>query len=554
VVYGKSTSPPLIDPYAHQLDVPTSWADFSSYQPRSVTRPRSPPPVFKHPRIPKERLIIYEMHIRGFTQDPSSNVKHPGTFLGVIEKIPYLLSLGVNAVKLLPVFEFDEREVKLRNPETGERLLNYWGYSPVHFFCPMRRYAVADPIAEFREMVHALHHAGIEVILDVVYNHTAEGNEVGPTYHFKGLAPSTYYLLDNNHEFLNFSGCGNSVNANHLVTYELILDSLRYWFLEMGVDGFRFDLAALLTRGDAGEVLSPPPIIRAIANDPLLRDVKLFAEPWDAAGLYQVAQFPHWDPDWSEWNGKFRDQVRAFIKGNPGLKGDFATRLCGSQDLYGAFSPENSLNFITAHDGFTLHDLVSYNQKHNWINGENDTDGSSFNDSWNCGVEGPTDLPDVLELRERQMKNYLIALMISLGIPMLFSGDEYAHTKMGNNNSWCQDNFLNWFDWSALNDSTLLPFLKKLIRIRNAHFIRNSFYSPQEIIWHGTKLHQPDWNNDSSFIAFQLPDQDLFCFFNASSSHVDFDMPSGNWQTLVSTSQNSNNAYSAAIFKKAPLH
>lgn len=485
VFYGSKEIANLVDPYARSLDVPTRWGDFAHYTPRSIATPRDPPLNFHKPNIPKEKLIVYEMHIRGFTRDPSSGVQHPGTFLGVIEKIPHLLKLGVNAVKLLPIFEFNECEVRAYNPFTKSRLLNFWGYSTVHFFCPMRRYAVNDPVEEFRQMVIAFHKAGIEVILDVVFNHTAEGNAFGPTYHFKGLSKDSYYLMQHDHSFYNFSGCGNSINANHPVTYEWILDCLRYWFVEMGVDGFRFDLASLLTRGQDGTPLSSPPIILAIAQDPLLAGAKLFAEAWDAAGLYQVGQFPLWNVSWSEWNGKFRDDVRKFIKGNPGLKGDFATRLCGSQDLYSPSSPLNSLNFVTAHDGFTLQDLVSYNHKHNLPNGENDRDGSPFNDSWNCGTEGESSDPTILSLRERQMKNFITALLISAGIPMILSGDEYGHSKEGNNNSWCQDNPLNWFDWSSLDTSPLLPFFQSLIALRNRFFLRNDFYAPSEIIWHG---------------------------------------------------------------------
>lgn len=548
VVYNGVSTPRLVDPYARQLDVPEKWADFAHYSPRAVAIPSEPPPSFNHPQIPQENLVIYEMHVRGFTQDPTSQVEHPGTFLGVIEKIPHLLSLGINAVKLLPVFEFNECEVKVVNPLTGSPLLNYWGYSTVHFFCPMRRYAVKDPIKEFREMVRAFHQAGIEVILDVVYNHTAEGNEEGPTYHFKGLAKDSYYLMENETEYYNFSGCGNSVNANHPVAYELILQSLRYWRLHMGVDGFRFDLASLLTRGQNGMPLAHPALIEAIAQDPLLAGTKLFAEAWDAAGLYQLGQFAHWNPRWTEWNGKYRDHVREFIKGNPGLKGDFATRICGSEDLYETHSPLNSLNFITAHDGFTLRDLVSYNQKHNFANGENNADGSSFNDSWNCGVEGPTDDPAIEALRNRQMHNFIVALFVSAGIPMLTSGDDYTQTKLGNNNTWCQDNALNWLNWQTMAESEMPKFIHTMRDFRNRYFCKRKFYDRGEIIWHGRELYTPDWNSGDSFLAFEIPSEKIYCYFNASKNPSPLALPPGDWTCLVDTKPNDDNSYSCGIY------
>ncbi len=550
VVYSDFATPPLLDPYSRKLEVPTQWDSFTHYTPKSVATPNPPIPTFNYPKIPKEQLIIYEMHVRGFTQHPSSNVKYPGTFLGVIEKIPHLKKLGINAVKLLPIFEFNECEVSTIDPITGKHLVNYWGYSPVHYFCAMRRYAVNDPIEEFRQMVHALHVAGIEVILDVVYNHTAEGNEHGPTYHFKGLSKDSYYILDENGRFHNFSGCGNSVSANHPVMYQLILESLRYWTWEMGVDGFRFDLTSLMTRAENGTPLEYPGIIQAIAQDPLLADVKIFAEAWDAAGLYQVGKFAKWNNAWTEWNGRYRDHVRQFIKGIPGLKGDFATRICGSQDLYHEGSPLNSLNFITAHDGFTLNDLVSYNKKHNLANGENDCDGNSFNDSWNCGTEGPTTKPSIEALRLSQMKNFIVALLTSAGVPMITSGDEYAQSKDGNNNTWCQDNTLNWIDWDAMNESSLPEFFQLMIELRKLHFQRSSFYNSNDIIWHGKHLNNPQWNEDDFCIAFEIPQQNIYCCYNTGPLPIHFEMPPGNWLLLVQTGPNQGSPHSCSILRK----
>ena len=554
VVYENIRSDLLLDPYARQLDVPTAWGEFSSYIPKAIASKELSKRDFtscaplKYPQITKDELVIYEMHIRGFTQDPSSKVQFPGTYLGAIEKIPHLKRLGINAVKLLPVFEFNECEVKLKDPLTGKTLLNYWGYSPVHFFCPMRRYAISDPVKEFRQMVDAFHEAGIEIILDVVYNHTAEGNQEGPTHHFKALAKSSYYLLDESGDFYNYSGCGNSINANHPVTSQLILDSLRYWALEMGVDGFRFDLASLLTRGPNGAPLGFPSLINAIAEDPLLAGIKLFAEPWDAAGLYQVGNFPRWSPNWTEWNGVYRDHVRRFIKGSPGLKGDFATRITGSSDIYGAFSPLSSLNFITAHDGFSLHDLVSYNHKHNLSNGENNADGSSFNDSWNCGIEGHTNDPAIIELRQQQIKNFIIALLVSAGIPMITSGDEYGLTKDGNNNTWCQDNTLNWINWDKMESSPLPAFFEEMIQIRKRFFQKATFYPPEEIIWHGMDLKAPDWNKLDSFIAFEIPSKGIYCFFNASEAPAKFTLPTGSWEPLILSSSSPDAPYSCGIY------
>lgn len=499
--------------------------------------------------IPLEELIIYEMHVRGFTQHTSSGVSHPGTYLGVIEKIPHLLALGVNAIELMPIHEFNETEYKKRGPGTGEQLYNYWGYSTVNFFSPMQRYVFGaqrgDAIHEFKTMVKACHQHGIEVILDVVYNHTAEGGKKGPVLSFKELDNSIYYMLDPNGDYLNFSGCGNTFNCNHPIVRELILRSLRYWVVEMHIDGFRFDLASILARDIQGHPMAKSPLLDAISQDPILSKTKLISEPWDAGGMYQVGSFCLEAKNWSEWNGKYRDIVRRFIKGT-GTKGEFATKICGSQDLYYRFAPCRSVNFIIAHDGFTLADLVSYNHKHNLANGEDNRDGTNDNDSWNCGVEGHTRKQKVLNLRARQMRNYHLALMVSRGIPMLLMGDEYGHSKHGNNNTWCHDNELNWFLWNQLDENQeFYRFYQKLIHFRREHSLlrQNEFLSSNDIEWHGAHLHHPLWNIENQFIAFTLKGHqagnDLYVAFNASHNVVTVHFPPNEayktWHWVVNT-------------------
>ena len=424
----------------------------------------------------------------------------------------------------MPLFEFNENECLLRNPETDGQLLNYWGYSTCNFFSPMNRYGTGNRsvLTEFKMLVKELHANGIEVILDVVYNHTNEGNQSGPIVSFKGLENAVYYMLAPNGEYYNFTGCGNTFNCNHPVVRELIRDSLRYWVTEMHVDGFRFDLASILVRSHDGIPLSNPPLIEAITHDPILANTKLIAEAWDAGGLYQVGTFPAMGK-WAEWNGKYRDEVRSFIKGSEGAAGKFATRLGGSEDLYGKGRlPIHSINFITAHDGFTLADLVSYNEKHNLANGEENRDGDNNNLSWNCGVEGATEDPAILTLRERQRKNFLVALMVSQGVPMILMGDEYGHTKNGNNNTWAHDSRINWFQWDTLEASQpFFRFFQKIIAFRKAHsvLIRSRFLGPQEITWHGLEPEKADWGGSSSFLACSLTDTlknyTLYIAFNA---------------------------------------
>jgi glycogen operon protein len=467
--------------------------------------------------IPPEDLIIYELHVRGFTRDPSSGVSVPGTAAGLVEKIPYLHELGVNCVELMPVFEFDERDSPLTDPTTGQPLYNYWGYSPVGYFAPKASYAATGShgmqIDEFKSLIKHLHLAGIEVILDVVFNHTGEGNEAGPTISFRGLDNSTYYMLTPEGYYYNFSGAGNTLNCNHPVVRGFVLDCLRYWVAEFHVDGFRFDLAAILGRAPDGSLLPNPPLLESLANDPVLRDCKLIAEAWDAAGLYQVGGFPDYCR-WAEWNGRYRDTIRRFIKGDLGTAGELATRLAGSADLYGRRGPNASINFVTAHDGFTLRDLVSYNDKHNVANGEDGRDGDNANNSWNCGYEGPTDDPEVLARRDRQVRNALLLLLTSHGIPMLLAGDEVGRTQHGNNNAYCHDSPLSWFDWHLVRDNAdLLRFVRNAIAFRRTHrALRPGRYdsghqgdSPfPAVSWHGVHAWTPDWAPHSRLVAAML--------------------------------------------------
>ncbi len=468
--------------------------------------------------IPPEDLIIYEMHVRSFTKHPSSGVKHPGTFAGIREKIPYLKELGVNAVELMPIFEFDEFENSRPNPQTGEMLLNYWGYSTVGFFAPKAGYAATGKFGmqadELKALVKALHQNGIEVILDVVFNHTAEGNEQGHYISFRGIDNQTYYMMTPEGYYFNFSGCGNTLNCNNPIVRGMVLDCLRYWVSEYHIDGFRFDLASILGRDPWGAPLSNPPLLESLAFDPILAKCKLIAEAWDAGGMYQVGSFPDYGR-WAEWNGKYRDSIRKFIKGDGNVK-DMALRLQGSPDLYAAScrTPSTSINFITAHDGFTLADLVSYNYKHNEANGENNNDGENNNNCWNCGEEGWTQNQSVNNLRRRQIRNALAILMVSQGVPMLLMGDEIGRSKKGNNNTYCHDNELNWLDWTLWKDnSDLFKFVKHCIAFRKAHpILRQNHFLNQDnggsgypdISFHGIRAWNPDFADYSRTLAFML--------------------------------------------------
>ena len=508
----------------------------------------------QHPRHPFASSVIYEMHVGGFTRHSSSGLGSDkrGTYAGLIEKIPYLKELGITAVELMPVHQFDPTE-----HHAG--LVNYWGYSPLSLFSTHREYSsdqsVLGPINEFRDMVKALHAADIEVILDVVYNHTAEGDENGPTFSFRGFDSSVYYIMSEDRKhYMNFSGCGNTLNGTHSIVRRMIIDSLHFWVEKMHVDGFRFDLASILSRDESGKPMLSPPTLWSIDTDPILSPVKLIAEAWDAGGLYQVGSLA--GQRWREWNGHFRDDVRRFIRGEPGVVGQFVSRLIGSPDVYGEHNlePEKSVNFITCHDGFTLHDLVSYNDKHNIANGELNRDGCSNNYSWNHGVEGATKDEKIKHLRLQQMKNLLAINLISLGTPMLLMGDEIARSQQGNNNGYCQDNEDFWFNWDDVKkNKALFRFTKTLIEHRTTleavHLSKARRGSLHDIIeqsgirWHGIKVNQPDWGKHSHSIAMESkkPSSDhvTYVAFNAYWQDLTFELPaspSGKWQRVVDTS------------------
>jgi isoamylase len=523
------------------------------------------------PLTPLEDTVIYELHVRGFTCHPSSGVPRAGagTFLGLIDKIPYLKWLGVTAVELLPIHEFDECDCPFTDPFTGQKLRNFWGYNSIAFAAPKASFAASGPehgqVAEFREMVRAFHEAGIEVVLDVVFNHTGEGNDKGRTYSFRGLDNDLYYMLGPDGEYLNYSGTGNTLSCNHPVVRGMLLTCLRYWIVDMHVDGLRFDLASVFGRDRYGNLLIEPPIVEEIAEDSVLSNTKLIAEPWDAAGLYQVGGFP-FGRRWSEWNGRYRDDVRRFWRGEPGLAGALATRLSGSADLYQAAGrrPRSSINFVTCHDGFTLWDLVSYNRKHNEANGENNRDGLGENCSWNSGVEGPTADADVNALRRRRAKNLTATLLLSQGVPMLLAGDEFLRTQGGNNNAYCQDNEVSWVNWEmAEQNAEFQRFVRELIWLRHRHpalrrtnFFRgpgpNAGVGP-DVIWHGIEPGQPDFSPTSRTLALALdgrrsggaPDRDFYVACNAWREALPFRAPlspSGRrWRRLIDTALPSPN-------------
>jgi len=533
----------LADPYAASLNGRSTWAgqtDCKTPFRRAILVSHDYDWEFDQPiNRPLADSVIYELHVRSFTQDGSSTVKHPGTFRGLIEKIPYLLELGITAVELLPITEFDELDNERINPETGASLRNLWGYHPLSFFAIKSSYSTSQQLGgeinEFKDMVKAFHKAGIEVILDVVYNHSGEGDHRGPAYSLKGIDNSTYYMLANDHSYMNFSGCGNTINCNQPYVRHFIMDSLRYWVMEMHVDGFRFDLASILGRDQQGRVLDSPPLLEQIAGDPVLASTKLIAEAWDAAGLYQVGSFPNWGR-WAEWNGHFRDDVRRFVKSEPGMVGRLASRLSGSSDLYQfGRDPYHGVNFITSHDGFTLHDLVSYNDKNNRANGEGNGDGDNNNLSWNCGAEGETDNPIINQLRERQTLNLVTLLLMSRGVPMILAGDEIGRTQQGNNNSYCQDNNISWVDWNGLSKNKgLFRFFRLLIAFRKSHeLLRYDSFTIKDgqglqIEWHGTYLGAPDWGFESRSIAAHL----FGCDANGHFSNI-YLIANAYWEALV---------------------
>ncbi len=474
-------------------------------------------------RLPWSSTVIYELHVRGYTRDASARVHSPGTYRGLVQKIPYLKDLGVTAVELMPVQEFCEHDLRRINPESGEPLTNFWGYDPVSFFAPNASYAdvrqAGAQILEFKEMVRAFHRAGLEVILDVVFNHTGEGNEQGPTRCLRGIDNAIYYWLGDDRRFYrDFTGTGQTVNASHPIVRDLILDALRYWVMEMHVDGFRFDLASVLGRDTHGRVLADAPLLERIAEDPILRDAKLIAEAWDVAGAYQVGCFSQ--RRWAEWNGHFRDDVRRFWRGDVGMLGRFASRICGSSDLYAGSGkgPECSVNFVTSHDGFTLNDLVSYAHKHNEANGEGNRDGADENFSSNYGVEGDSGDPAVEMVRERQIRNFLLTLAISRGVPMLLSGDEFRRTQRGNNNAYCQDNKTSWIDWTlGARHGELVRFVRRVFAFRREHPVlrREAFYDDRDIQWFNPHGGSPDWLDPGQkrlacLIHDEAPDRNCF--------------------------------------------
>ena len=518
VEHGPNLSPVILDPYARELAGSEGWGSRPRYR-SAVPADDFDWGAGTAPRIPLDELVVYELHVRGYTRHPSSGVRSPGTYAGLREKIPYLKELGVNCVELLPVFEFDETDNTYSSPTTGEPLRNFWGYNTVGFFAPKADYAAdATPggaARELKALVRALHEAGIEVVLDVVFNHTAEGDHRGPVLSFKALDEAAYYLLDGG-EHQNLTATGNTVNCNHPVARAFILDCLRYWVTEYRVDGFRFDMASILARGTDGALLANPPLLEAIAHDPVLADTKLIAEASDAAGTYQVGSFPGYGR-WGEWNMRYRDAIRRFLLGHRGSAGEFATRLVGSPDLYAGRGATPSVNYITCHDGLTLADWTSYDRRHNEANGEGGRDGIPDEDSGNCGHEGPTDDPQILRLRARQARNALLLLLVSQGVPMLLAGDEFGRSQQGNNNTYSQDGPLGWVDWSGTDTDSgaaTARFTRRCLALRAAHPVLRRTAHPDgvarpglpypSVSWHGEQPWQPDWSPDSTLLAAVL--------------------------------------------------
>ncbi len=569
----------LLDPYATAISRLADW-DFSralgydtSDPGRDLTRSKSddsmamPKSVFTHehfdwkddqpPRHSWSRTIIYETHVRGFTFDPSAGVQKPGTYRGLTEKIPYLKDLGVTAVELMPVQEFNHNIASRANGRIGQPLTNYWGYDPVAFFAPKATYSSAGGVGqqtlEFKEMVQAFHGADIEVVLDVVFNHTAEGDELGPTLCLRGADNAIFYMLaEDQRYYRDYTGTGNTVNANHPVVRDHILSALRYWVVDMHIDGFRFDLASVLGRDESGKLLANAPLLERIAQDPILRDVKIIAEAWDAAGAYEVGSFS--EPRWSEWNGRYRDDVRRFWRGDNGMLGSFASRICGSSDVYAKSGkgPESSINFVTCHDGFTLNDLVSYRYKHNEANGENNRDGTSDDFGDNYGAEGPTADARIEAVRIRQIKNFLLTLLVSRGVPMLLGGDEFRRTQRGNNNAYCQDNEISWFDWTSLQrNQEIHQFARGMIAFRRAHPVlsKEQFYADGDVIWLGPAGELPNWSDTANKSLGCLIREDDDCailiLFNAGDQGTSFVVPpppqASQWHVAADTSQSPPN-------------
>ena len=546
----------LLDPYGRGVMVPRNYnRDAARFEGDNAATAMKSVVVDTHAydwegdtplQRPSSKTIIYEMHVRGFTRHSSSGVadKLRGTYAGLIEKVPYLQQLGITAIELLPVFQFDSQDAP-------HGRVNYWGYAPVSFFAPHQAYSSRQgplgPVDEFRDMVKSVHRAGIEVILDVVFNHTAEGGHQGPTLSLRGLDNSMYYILSKDRsQYTNYSGTGNTLNANHPIVRRMILDSLRYWVQEMHVDGFRFDLAAILERDESGNLMPMPPVLWDIESDPALAGTKLIAEAWDAAGLYQVGSFV--GDSWREWNGRFRDDVRSFFRGDEGSVVNLADRLLGSPQIYGhkEREPDQSVNFVTCHDGFTLNDLVSYNQKHNELNGEANQDGADDNRSRNWGVEGPTDNPEIEKIRNRQVKNFLAVTMLSLGLPMVLMGDEVRRTQRGNNNAYCQDDETSWFDWTLVAKHSDVYRFASLLNARRLWFgeepdfkrlTLNQLLHKAKRVWHGVKLGQPDWGHSSHSLACTVEainENLLFhMILNAYWEPLEFELPPAEHQSKI---------------------
>ncbi len=562
----------LLDPYARVVSGRDVWGTTPDWSGACQFRGRLVPDDFDWEgdqplETPVEDLVIYEMHVRGFTADPSSGVAAPGTYAAIREKIPYLKALGINCVELMPIQEFDEFENSRPAPDGSNVLLNYWGYSTVGFFAPKAGFAASGALGmqvdELKTTIKALHEAGIEVILDVVFNHTAEGNERGPYISFRGIDNKTYYMLSEGEHYFNYSGCGNTMNCNNPIVRNMILDCLRYWVAEYHIDGFRFDLASILGRDQFGTPMANPPLLESLAHDPILGTTKLIAEAWDAGGLYQVGSFPSWGR-WAEWNGRYRDDMRRFLRSEAGLVRAVSHRVAGSPDLYqwNHRGTRASVNFLTCHDGFTLHDLVSYNEKHNAANGEDNRDGDNDSHSWNCGEEGPTADPVIEQRRRQQIKNAFTMLLTSQGTPMFPSGDEIAKTQLGNNNAYCQDTAISWMDWSLVEkNADIHRFVSRLIAFRHAHPVLRShthFHytdslgsSIPDISFHGVAPWAPDFSDGARTFAFMLcglharggamPDNTLYVAMNMHWESHAFrlpDPPAGTrWHRVMDTSQ-----------------
>lgn len=566
LIYNKNKY--LLDPYAKAVTGQSCWGATSPrgqhYKAR-VVKDDFDWEDMRAPLLPIEDLIIYELHVRGFTMHESSLVAKPGTFAGLMEKLPYLIDLGVNVVELMPIFEFDEmqdyREVN------GEKLYNYWGYNTVSFFSPNTSYTANTEYNregnELKKLIQTFNQHGIEVFLDVVFNHTAEGNEKGPFFSFKGFDNNIYYMLTPDGYYYNFSGCGNSLNCNHPIVRQMILNCLRYWVTTYRVNGFRFDLASILGRNEDGSPMLEPPLLQSLAFDPILGDVKLIAEAWDAGGLYQVGTFPSWNR-WAEWNGRYRDDIRRYLKGDAGLAQAAALRISGSRDIYEADSRQNaSVNFITCHDGFTLYDLFSYNEKHNESNGWNNTDGANDNNSWNCGMEGDTDNPEILSLRKRMIRNAFAVLMASRGIPMFLAGDEFCNTQFGNNNAYCHDNIITWLDWNRLKENRdIFSFFQYMIRFRKEHRLLRTNVSGgacglPDVSFHGTSPWCSQFAEYDRYVAIMFAGQEpgtgpqvIYVASNAYWEDLDIVLPelpaSMCWEVAVDTWNDEQNTYSLA--------